>query len=81
MSCLTSCLKLNCDAAVKRSSGALGCIICNSLGYVVECFGKQISVSSVFLAEALAIREACLFCANAGIGNAFIGSDNSSVVN
>lgn len=60
-------LKINCDAAVKGSSGTLGCIIRDHSGSIVECFGKQISVSSVYLAEALAVREACLFCVKAGI--------------
>lgn len=74
-------LKVNYNAAVKGIEVALACVVRNYSGSIVDGFGKRIaSGSSVFLAEAIAMREACVFCLRASISEAIIESDNPSVV-
>jgi len=73
-------MKINCDAAWKNSKAAFGCIIRDHEGSVLECFGARFSALSVQMAEAIAIREACIFCLKAGISNVIIENDNASVV-
>lgn len=50
-------------------------------GSIKDGFGRRIaSGTSFFLAKALMIREACIFCLKAGIAEACIESDKSSIV-
>ena len=57
---------------VKRSSRAIACVVRDHSGALLDCFGKPVSVSSVFMAEALAIREACTFWLKVGVLNVVI---------
>ena len=77
---LVGVLKINCDAAWKNAETAFGCVIRNHEGLLLECFGARFRASSVLMAEAMAIREACIFCLKGGIRNVVIECDNASVV-
>ena len=74
-------LKINCNAALIGDRGAFACALRNENGSLLECFGFQFSTSSVILADAFAIRQACLFCLKASISNVVIENDNSQVIN
>lgn len=60
--------------------GAFRCIVWDCTGSILECFGSALSVSSVFMAEALAFREACVFCLKAGLKGVILESDILLVV-
>ena len=76
----TPFLKINYDASVLESLGALRCVVNDQSGVIVECFGNSRTVSTVFMSEALTIRETCVFCLKAGIKEVVIESDNLSVI-
>ncbi|KAM7459451.1 hypothetical protein LguiA_036445 [Lonicera macranthoides] len=57
-------IKVNCGAAVKNGSAAIACAVCDNSGFLLDGFGKLIAPgSSVLVAEAVTIREACVFFA------------------
>lgn len=72
--------KINCDAAVS-SEEAVACVIRDGFGNLVDFFGKRINAVPVFVAEALAIREACIFCCKSGISNIVSEGESANDLN
>ena len=74
-------LKVNCDAAVKGNQADVACLVRDRSGSILDGFCKRVASGlSVLMVEALAVREACVFCLKAGIVEARIESDNAYVV-
>lgn len=74
-------IKVNCDASVKASFAAVACVAWNSSGRIIDGFGHFVPhLSSVLLAESLAIRAACLFAMRSGYRDAWVKSNCTLVV-
>ncbi|CAK9143116.1 unnamed protein product [Ilex paraguariensis] len=75
-------LKLNCDRAYNKlkNKAALGDIIRDEKGAVIDGKTKDIQPTSSRFSEVVAVREACLMACTMQLNNAGIESDNKEVI-
>lgn len=73
--------KINCDAAVKGAAAAVCCVI-RDIAQVRwwNCLARGVVSRLFFSAECLAIHEACMFCAKAGVREVTMEGDNHEVI-